>query len=352
MAAAIAWADSDSIVSTGTTFTHSGVAIGTEAADRGLGLAIKALKNGATADITGVTVDGEAAQKIVTRAAGSSDGAGLASIWVLASKPTGTTADIEVTASGNLYNSHIDVFAITGADLSAAVDTGEDSFINGAEHDGDLGLDVPAGGIAFGGVICFALPSNPNEVVWSGFTERSELNNIFGNTHPSAADYAAADAQAPLAVGISFPNIVGGAGNTMAAVAASFGPAAEPEPEPPEPIAASAGGGGGGYKRRRKRYYPYPNVADDGWDWEERLRPAGPPERPEPPATEPRQEAEPQPVSARPPGGAGLAQAARIERMAPQPAPASAPRAKPALSQAGPNEDEEWWIIRRYFLND
>lgn len=131
------------------------------------------------------------------------------------------------------------------------------------------------------------------------------------------------------------------------AVAASSSFATDAAVAPVVPI-ASAGDGGGGHRHRRRRY-PYPNIADDGWDWEERFLPpdrTSGPESPEQPAAARRKIEISAPAN--PAGGAGLAQVARIERMAPRPVP----HMKPALPQAESNEDEEWWIIRRYFLDD
>jgi len=100
---------------------------------------------------------------------------------------------------------------------------------------------------------------------------------------------------------------------------------------PVTPIAADEGTGGGG-RRRRGRRYPYPNVIDDGWDWEgpdARAEPQKPQERP-PESVQPVPAPEPRPAPKRP---AGLAEAVSE---ASRPA---APVAEPEEPKAAPEGD-------------
>jgi hypothetical protein len=171
--------------------------------------------------VSAVSVDGNAATHLKSQGSGGSDGP-YVSIW-LVELALGATADVVVTIDGgNFYFAHVDIYAVTGIDPTAA-DDAADLFVDGGEHTAALSLDVPEGGVAVGACVCFQLTSADGDVAWSGMTKRAD-HHVFGTTRCTSADYEAATAQAPLTVEVA-TNTNAANANQMAACSVSFGPA-------------------------------------------------------------------------------------------------------------------------------
>jgi hypothetical protein len=218
MAAAITYADTDSIEGSNTTFTHTGVGLGSEAADRYVAIVAQGTQSGSSApSVSSVEVDGNAATHLLTSQGGIDAGGNrvVSSIWLI-ELPAGASEDIEVVYGNTMFDSVVSTFALTGIDPTV-VDSDTDSSAAATPHTAVLELDVPAGGVALGSCAEFSATAE----AWAGFTERNaELN--FSENRYSVADFAAGGAEEPLEGSVTFT----GSPTTMAAAAVSFAAAA------------------------------------------------------------------------------------------------------------------------------
>jgi hypothetical protein len=122
--------------------------------------------------------------------------------------------------------------------------------------------------------------------------------------------------------------------------------------------------GGGG--RRRRRRYPYPNVIDDGWDWdapdaraEPAAEPAAPPQRRSAPSKAPEPASEPrkpvglgQAAAQEPVAASVLSRMAQVPPDTEQRIAALEARIEALEARGTPDDDEdEERLIMRWFLD-
>lgn len=148
------------------------------------------------------------------------------------------------------------------------------------------------------------------------------------------------------------------------ATSASF--TTDSDAQPVVPIELDSGAGGG---RRRGRRYPYPNVLDDGWDWEERLDPkpkdaklaetppeavqaVSPPARPRQPEPQKAAVRLPELVLERPRPASLPSPAVPDDRVAVLEAEVESLRAKVARLEAERRDDEEEQRLLAMLLDD
>src|SRR5262245_11790738 len=171
-------------------FTFSNTSVGTAAADRIVGLVIEGTSTG-PATIDGVTVEGNAASALraILNDTVTANPVFIA-IYAIA-LPTGTDADIVVDFASNVFDCTVHVHDIKGADI-AVVDTAIATAAGGGPTTKDLSLDVPAGGIAFGGCSSYT-GGVADSHTWTGATEDNEEHNFGdGNCYSAASHEEAA----------------------------------------------------------------------------------------------------------------------------------------------------------------
>ncbi len=168
---AIAWQQTDSsgTLTAGSTITWTAANIGTAASDR----IVVFFWNGDTTVASGVTIGGVTATRAVREATTFS---GL-DIWY-AAVPTGTTANIVITASGTMGSLMAAVGSLTGA--MADPDTTGTSVTPGV-NSVSLNLVVPSGGIGFWWVSAGSAPSTAGS--WSTIT--NDVSVAFSNAATS-----------------------------------------------------------------------------------------------------------------------------------------------------------------------
>lgn len=181
--ATISYAANSNYTSGGTSHTHSGVSIGTAAANRKVAVGIVG-SGTSSGTVSAVTIAGVSASQVV--AINDVPNENTAEIWQ-AAVPTGTSGDIVITWSSAKGSSNIGVWRITGA-ASAANDTGSSS----ADPATDT-LDIPANGVALGCII-----SN-GAVAWTNLTENYDTN-FSGGRYSSGASAAFATQQTGLSI--------------------------------------------------------------------------------------------------------------------------------------------------------
>lgn len=168
--------------------TYSGLSFGT---DDGAGRVIVALgivPNGAVGSISSVTIGGTTAAQVVT----AQNGFERCSIYAT-SGVSGTSGDVVITNSDNLYASFVSVFRISGASITATT-TWTDTNSNPATAD----PDVPAGGVVVGAV---NHRSDVDETFsWANLTEAYDVEYMVDDQFGSSAYSAFASAQTNLAV--------------------------------------------------------------------------------------------------------------------------------------------------------
>lgn len=156
-------------------YTFSGVAIGTAAADRTV---VVAVMHGGGNTTPSVTIGGTGAA-IAANGSGSGTSEGV-SIYYL-DVAAGATANIVVNFSSTEYGCAIGVWAMYGADS--------------APHDSDTSLigdpasasiDVPAGGAAFAAV-CNRRIGNNNTYSWTGLSEDFDLQSLSDSSDDGAS---------------------------------------------------------------------------------------------------------------------------------------------------------------------
>lgn len=141
------------------TYTFSTFAIGPALAGRKIAVAVSGRESGGG----GVTLDSATIGGVSATINVQVTNSGNLQAIIIASVPTGTTADIVVNFSSTMGNADIDVYYVTGVGSNTATDTGT-STANVGTYD----LDVVAGGIAI------AMMKNDNgshTATWAGVGE-------------------------------------------------------------------------------------------------------------------------------------------------------------------------------------
>ena len=172
------------------TYTISGAALGTAAADRQIVYCYAGRDLGEYGSITSVTVGGTGLAHIVSHTKGGGTGY-RTETWagVIA---TGTSADIVITQTTNTFDTNSTWYHMTGADVGAAYTaTAPASAATGAMT---ASIDCDAGGVIIGSAQCNAgFPMS-----WTNITERSDLDN--GNPDGSSSMDMFAEAQSSLSI--------------------------------------------------------------------------------------------------------------------------------------------------------
>lgn len=178
LAATIAYCDEDSLETNLTTYTFTGVGIGTAATDRFVLCAVMAPANSGSRTITSVTIGGVAADQLETTA----DAAGE-SRWAIwgAEVPTGTTATIEVVLTSAPDRCGIMTFEAnnlqsTTPTVTATANTGSAALTQG--------ISVLSGGfvVAVGGI-----ENSASRWSWTNLTERVDVDIGSGGSSMTGA---------------------------------------------------------------------------------------------------------------------------------------------------------------------
>lgn len=184
-----------------------GLDIGTAAANRYVILAVSGRINSASQTVSGVTIGGNAATKIV-ESTKSGSGTNHASIWVLL-VTSGTTATIVVTYSAAGVRCEVGIWAAYGIDPA-----GYGTIASNANN-GTGTISCPAGGIIVGG----RYSDIAENQTWVGITEKYDASAEGGNGEASGASDAFATAQSGITVSCS-----GSTGTSCAMAVAAFAP--------------------------------------------------------------------------------------------------------------------------------
>lgn len=185
---------------TQTTYTLTAFNIGAASADR-IVVAIIWTQTSAAQPINSVTIGGVTATNIVNLNAGESRGL---SAW-FAAVPTGTTADVVVTAAGNLNRCAVGVSTITGttqttySSRSGSIpDSG--STVNSITTPAAGSITIPTGGVA---IAAAWLGSSTPTITWTQTTGSGTQNlvgtnfaasmsgSLYSSTNASAQQYTA-----------------------------------------------------------------------------------------------------------------------------------------------------------------
>ena len=162
------------------TKTFSALDIGTASADRIVIVALIGIPNAGTVTISSVTIGGVSAASCCT---GIGDTQAFVEFWA-ATVPSGTTGDVAVTASGNMFNCFVGVWATTGLGSGTATASGTST-----ADPGSASLNISAGGIALGAG--FNSNNAPN-VTWSNLTEDFDSTQGGSRTYTGASQAFAA----------------------------------------------------------------------------------------------------------------------------------------------------------------
>jgi len=195
------------------TYTFTSQAIGTQSNDRFIAVCVELTGGITTATLDSVTVGGVSATR---RVAGSASG-GFKEIWttptVANSGPTGTTANIVVSATSSpvCLNCAIEVYAITGASSVVPTATASDTAAPLSQS-----INVPANGLCIGGARGVGTPGN---ATWTGLTKDADNAVDAGVSHSTSASAEFTTAQVGLTVACSFA-----AGTATGMAVAAWGP--------------------------------------------------------------------------------------------------------------------------------
>jgi len=165
----LAYGSYDSSDVDGTSFTFTGMTIGTAGADRYVLVCLGA--SDATGSPSGyavssLTVGGQTASEIVSVKSNDGNWDVMAAIW-LAHVPAGTTADVDVAFDHMVSTCAAVTYALSNPTSTAADDTATDETYGSSA---DLSLTGVSGGAAVG----FAQTQNGHAMSWSGLTEDAE----------------------------------------------------------------------------------------------------------------------------------------------------------------------------------
>jgi len=203
---AVAFAGTASSTSNISTYTFSGVAIGTASSDRKV-VVFTSSDGYTTSDtLTSITVGGATASLVASGENFATNSSYIYQIDV----SSGTTADIIVTWSGTQGVCSVITWAVTGCGASAH-DTGKDSQ---SSPDADT-IDIPADGVCVGG----AHSNTSGSFTWVGLTERVDEPAPDGDWKHSGASDAFATVTSGRTIS-SQPS----AGSQHGMVCASWGP--------------------------------------------------------------------------------------------------------------------------------
>jgi hypothetical protein len=191
--------------------TYSGLNLG---ADDGTGRVIVAcgvIGNAGLVSISLVTVAGTTAAEVVT-GANAFERVGINA----ASGVSGTSGDVVITGSANLYATFVSVYRLTGGSIIATT-SGTDTDSNPATWD----LDVVAGGVAVG-VVTHRSDATTETFSWANLTETYDVEYQADDQYGGTAAAAFATAQTDLAISVT-ASTAGTRSQVMAV--ASFPPA-------------------------------------------------------------------------------------------------------------------------------
>jgi len=157
------------------TYTFASMDIGA-AAGRSLVVAILGHKAGGAVSLSGVTIGGVSATTIAAR--GGSIGGDM---WLAyAVVPTGATANVVMSLSGNSARACCQTFALYNLISTTPNDTAHDT-------DGSITIDCPINGIILAGSGRWLSNSTTN-ISWTGLTERDQQTVETSNIQSVAAD--------------------------------------------------------------------------------------------------------------------------------------------------------------------
>lgn len=153
----VSYLDLKTATNSASSYTLSAASIGTADAQRVVIVGISYV-NGDTETISAVTIGGVSASILVqSNSALEAVGAGIAAAIV----PTGTTADVVVTLTGNVTGIGVGVWATYDLDAASAVATGSNTDLSG------LAVNAQP----FGFVIAVTSNDSSRTMTWSGATE-------------------------------------------------------------------------------------------------------------------------------------------------------------------------------------
>lgn len=184
-----------------TEYTFSAVDIGVAAGNRSVIVVINSRGLGTTRTVSSATIGGIGAT-ISVQGTNIAGGNSSISAVIVASVPTGTTADVVVTFDAEMLRCGIGSFSTTGIDNTAT-----DSFVSTSDGDPTGTIDVVAGGFAVGGA--YSQEASPS-ASWTGLTERYDAS-LDSVTHTGgSADFATT--QTGLTVTVDFTSPANNAG--------------------------------------------------------------------------------------------------------------------------------------------
>lgn len=195
-----------------TTYTFAGTSIGAASNDRVIVVTIGSRSNSART-ISAVTIAGVTATNIAT-ANNTGGGAEIAAIYA-AAVPTGTTGSIVVTFSGAMLRIGVGVFTLTGKPSVTAFAT---STVTPTGSSPTTTISSPINGAIV--AVNFANSSGTASTVWTGLTERYDINPETASSGTSGASSTFTAAQNSLTVTATVTSVT----VQQAMAVASWGP--------------------------------------------------------------------------------------------------------------------------------
>jgi hypothetical protein len=175
--------------------TYSGLSLGDDDGKGRVGIALGIVPNGALGTISSVSIVGSTATFSTNEIITASNGFERCSIYAT-SGVAGTSGDVVITNSANLYASFVTVFRLGGVSIAAST-TWTDTNSNPATAD----PNVSAGGVAI------AVVNHRSDVdetfSWSNLTEAFDVEYMADDQYGSSAYNAFASAQTNLAVSVT-----------------------------------------------------------------------------------------------------------------------------------------------------
>lgn len=175
--------------------TYSALSWGDDDGKGRIAVALGIVPNGALGAISSVSLVGSTASFSTTEVVTAANSSERCSIYVT-SGAVGTSGDVVITNSSNLYASFVTVFRLGGVSITATT-TWTDTNSNPATAD----PDIPAGGVTIGVV---NHRSDVDETFsWSNLTEAFDTEYMPDDQYGSTAYSAFASAQTNLAVSVT-----------------------------------------------------------------------------------------------------------------------------------------------------
>lgn len=194
----------NAVLGTFTTFTYTGIAIGTASATRYVVVGLTSISSAATT-ITSVTIGGVLATNVITQKK-DNGGVDIVQAFYIAAVPTGTTANVVVVYSVSQYRAGCATWSLDNLLSATATATASNT-----ADPANASIDVAAGGVLLG----FGAQSNSScTYTWTNLTEVFDYNGGADNITMSGASAAFAAAQTALSVTCD-PSSVGGTGDIM-----------------------------------------------------------------------------------------------------------------------------------------